>query len=184
MVEISKAQGLEVSNRPLIATSLTHIYMPAVRTNDNKSRSRPWSGFVAASTAPRPPSTPAHDWIDDYETKAASLSAEVSEAKAVAGTFHPPPPLKDVCNLVFSEGDPTNAAKVLKYHRLGNAMPPMISNTNSLQPPTIQSDSGRRSPTPTSAHTSRGGLGASIKWTSSGIVQVSTSVFLPLWVLS
>ncbi|KAJ7753015.1 hypothetical protein B0H14DRAFT_2635655, partial [Mycena olivaceomarginata] len=56
-------------------------------------------------------------------------------------------------------GDPTNAAKVLKYHRLGNAMPPMISNTNSLQPPTIQSDSGRRSPTPTSAHTSRGGLG-------------------------
>ncbi|KAJ7878546.1 hypothetical protein B0H14DRAFT_2567231 [Mycena olivaceomarginata] len=65
----------------------------AVRTNDNKSRSRPWSGFVAASTAPRPPSTSAHDWIDDYETKAASLSAEVSEAKAVA------------------EGDPTNAAK-------------------------------------------------------------------------
>ncbi|KAJ7711041.1 hypothetical protein B0H14DRAFT_3524710 [Mycena olivaceomarginata] len=72
----------------------------AVRTNDNKSRSRPWSGFVAASTAPRPPSTPAHNWIDDYETKAASLSAEVSEAKAVA------------------EGDPMNAAKVLKYHRL------------------------------------------------------------------
>ncbi|KAJ7809300.1 hypothetical protein B0H14DRAFT_2608191 [Mycena olivaceomarginata] len=71
-------------------------------------------------------STPAHDWIDNYETKAASLSAEVSEAKAVAGI---------------------------------------------LQPPTIQSDSGRRSPTPTSAHTSRGGLGVSIKWTSSGIVQ-------------
>ncbi|KAJ7898245.1 hypothetical protein B0H14DRAFT_2557283 [Mycena olivaceomarginata] len=65
----------------------------AVRTNDNKSRSRPWSGFVAASTAPRPPSTPAHNWIDDYETKAASLSAEVSEAKAIA------------------EGDPTNTAK-------------------------------------------------------------------------
>ncbi|KAJ7330264.1 hypothetical protein DFH08DRAFT_815186 [Mycena albidolilacea] len=38
-------------------------------------------------------STPAHDWIDDYETKAASLRAEVSEAKAV------------------TEGDPTNAAK-------------------------------------------------------------------------
>ncbi|KAJ7854159.1 hypothetical protein B0H14DRAFT_2579986 [Mycena olivaceomarginata] len=81
-------------------SSLTHIYMPAVRPNDNKSRSRPWSGFVTASTVPRPPSTPTHDWIDDYETKAASLSAEVSEAKAV------------------TEGDPTNAAKLLKYHRL------------------------------------------------------------------
>ncbi|KAJ7860236.1 hypothetical protein B0H14DRAFT_2576734 [Mycena olivaceomarginata] len=98
-------------------SSLTHIYMPAVRPNDNKSRSRPWLGFVTASTVPRPPSTPAHDWIDDYETKAASLSAEVSEAKAVA------------------EGDLTNTAKLLKYHRLGNGMPPFISNTNSLQPP-------------------------------------------------
>lgn len=184
MAEMSKAQRLEVSNRPLIVTSLTHTYMPAVRTNDNKSRSRPWSGFVAASTVPRPPSTLAHDWIDDYETKAASLSAEVSEAKAAAGTFHLPSP-KDFSDFVFSEGDPTNAAKVLKYQRLGNAMPPRISDTNnSLQPPTMQSDLGRRSLTPRSAHTSRGGLGASIKWTSSGIVQVSTSAFLPLCALS
>ncbi|KAJ7757314.1 hypothetical protein B0H14DRAFT_3511900 [Mycena olivaceomarginata] len=48
-------------------------------------------------------STPTHDWIDDYKTKAASLSAEVFEAKAVA------------------EGDPTNAAKVLKYHCLATS---------------------------------------------------------------
>ncbi|KAJ7337645.1 hypothetical protein DFH08DRAFT_964609 [Mycena albidolilacea] len=75
-------------------------FIDTVCTNDNKSRSHPWSGFVAASTTPRLPSTPAHDWIDDYETKATSLSAKVSEAKAVA------------------EGDPMNTAKVLKYHRL------------------------------------------------------------------
>ncbi|KAJ7354320.1 hypothetical protein DFH08DRAFT_955714 [Mycena albidolilacea] len=106
----------------------------AVCTNDNKSRSCPWSGFVAASTAPRPPSMPTHDWIDDYETEVASLSAEVSEAKAVA------------------EGDPTNAVKVL--------------NT------TVSSDSGHWGPTPTSAHTLRGGLGTIIKWMSSGIVQL------------
>ncbi|KAJ7813202.1 hypothetical protein B0H14DRAFT_3478235 [Mycena olivaceomarginata] len=78
-----------------------HIrFIDAVCPNDNKSRSCPWSGVVTASTVPRPPSTPTHDWIDDYETKAASLNAEVSEAKAV------------------TEGDRTNTVKVLKYHRL------------------------------------------------------------------
>ncbi|KAJ7807671.1 hypothetical protein B0H14DRAFT_3483028 [Mycena olivaceomarginata] len=56
------------------------------------------------SYPPRPhlvlPARPAHHWIDNYETQAASLSTKVSEAKAV------------------TEGDPTNTVKVLKYHRL------------------------------------------------------------------
>jgi hypothetical protein len=106
MADMSKAQGLKVSNRPLIVTSLTHIYMPAVHTNNNKSRSHPWSGFVATSTAARPPSTPAHDWIDDYEMKAASLSAEVSEAKSIAGTFHPPPPSWTFLTWCFQKATP------------------------------------------------------------------------------
>ncbi|KAJ7678839.1 hypothetical protein B0H14DRAFT_3536214 [Mycena olivaceomarginata] len=83
----------------------------AVHTNNNKSCSRPWSGFVA-STVPCPPSMPAHDWLSTKidtrirgkltatGTRIRDLSAEVSEAKAA------------------TEGDPTNAAKVLKYQRL------------------------------------------------------------------
>ncbi|KAJ7797213.1 hypothetical protein B0H14DRAFT_2619145 [Mycena olivaceomarginata] len=120
MAEISKVQGLKVTVRtPRQQVSPALVEPP-----------RPHLGLPA-----RPPRLDRR-----LRMEAASLSAEVSEAKAV------------------TEGDPTNTVKVLK-------------TPSRLQPPTIQSDRGRRSPTPTSAHTSRGGLGTSIKWTSSGIVQ-------------